>query len=60
MVSYESKEKILFSADAFGTFGALNGALFDDEIFFDAIWMRMQEDIIRILSGNMALRCRRF
>ena len=39
MVSYESKEKILFSADAFGTFGALNGALFDDEIFFDAIWM---------------------
>lgn len=39
MVTYESKEKILFSADAFGTFGALNGTLFDDEIFFDAIWM---------------------
>lgn len=39
MVTYESKEKILFSADGFGTFGALNGALFDDEIFFDAVWM---------------------
>lgn len=39
MVTYESKEKILFSADAFGTFGALNGTIFDDEIFFDAIWM---------------------
>lgn len=39
MVTYESKEKILFSADGFGSFGALNGALFDDEIFFDAIWM---------------------
>ena len=39
MVTYESKEKILFSADAFGTFGALNGTLFDDEIFFDAVWM---------------------
>src|SRR5699024_4852999 len=30
MVSYETTEKILFSADAFGTFGALNGVLFDD------------------------------
>lgn len=39
MVTYESKEKILFSADGFGSFGALNGVLFDDEIFFDAIWM---------------------
>ena len=39
MVTYESKEKILFSADAFGTFGALNGTLFDDEIFFDSVWM---------------------
>ena len=35
MVSYESTEKILFSADAFGTFGALNGALFADEVDFD-------------------------
>lgn len=32
MVSYELTEKILFSQDAFGTFGALNGAIFDDEI----------------------------
>ena len=39
MVTYDSTDKVLFSADAFGTFGALNGALFDDEIFFDAIWM---------------------
>ena len=31
MVSYESTDKILFSADAFGTFGALNGRLFHDE-----------------------------
>ncbi len=39
MVSYETTEKILFSADAFGTFGALNGVLFDDEIDFNCIWM---------------------
>jgi flavorubredoxin len=32
MVTYDSESKILFSADAFGTFGALNGALFDDEV----------------------------
>lgn len=31
MVSYESKDKILFSQDIFGSFGALDGAIFDDE-----------------------------
>lgn len=34
MVSYDSADKILFSADAFGAFGALNGALFADEVDF--------------------------
>jgi len=32
MVTYDSTDKILFSADAFGSFGALNGALFADEV----------------------------
>jgi flavin reductase (DIM6/NTAB) family NADH-FMN oxidoreductase RutF/flavodoxin len=32
MVTYDSKDKILFSADAFGSFGALNGAIFADEV----------------------------
>ncbi len=36
MVSYDSTDKILFSADAFGTFGALNGRLFADEYDFMA------------------------
>ena len=35
MVSYDTTDGILFSADAFGTFGALNGALFADEVNFD-------------------------
>ena len=39
MVTYESSEKVLFSADAFGTFGALNGNIFDDEIDFDRDWL---------------------
>ncbi len=34
MVTYDLTEQILFSADAFGTFGALNGALFADEVDF--------------------------
>ena len=38
MVSYEHKDKILFSADAFGSFGAIDGALFDDEADFDMEW----------------------
>ena len=32
MVTYDVKDKILFSADAFGAFGAINGNLFDDEV----------------------------
>ena len=39
MVSYDSTDKILFSADAFGTFGALNGVLFADEVDFDRDWL---------------------
>jgi len=31
MMTYESTRKILFSADAFGSFGALDGAVFNDE-----------------------------
>ena len=36
MISFDQNNGVLFSADAFGTFGALNGALFSDEVdFFD-------------------------
>lgn len=34
MMSYDTVDGILFSADAFGTFGALNGRLFADETDF--------------------------
>ena len=36
MVSYDTVDKILYSADAFGTFGALNGNIFADELNFEA------------------------
>ena len=35
MVTYDIQSGTLFSADAFGTFGALNGAIFADEVDFD-------------------------
>lgn len=34
MFTYDRTDKMLFSADAFGTFNALNGALFADELDF--------------------------
>jgi len=39
MFTYDVEEKILFSADAIGTFGALNGNLFNDEVNFDKDWL---------------------
>ncbi len=39
MVTYDSKDKVLFAADAFGTFGALNGNLFADEVNFERDWL---------------------
>lgn len=39
MVTYETTEKVLFSADAFGTFGAWNGNLFADEVNFETEWL---------------------
>lgn len=39
MVSYDSLTGALFSADAFGTFGALSGNLFADEYDFENEWL---------------------
>ena len=48
MVSYDSTDKILFSADAFGTFGALDGKLFADEVDFERDWL---DDARRYLTN---------
>ena len=39
MVTYDAYDKVLFSADAFGTFGALNGNVFADEVNFKEEWL---------------------
>ncbi|PWM60508.1 MAG: flavodoxin [Clostridia bacterium] len=39
MVTYDATTRTLFSADAFGTFGALSGNLFADEVDFERDWL---------------------
>lgn len=49
MVSYETTDKVLFSQDAFGGFGALNGPIFDDEInwsYYESETRRYYSNII--------------
>ena len=39
MMTYDDYSGALFSADAFGSFGALNGNLFADEVPFETEWL---------------------
>lgn len=39
IVTYDPKGRTLFSADAFGTFGALGGNLYADEVDFEREWL---------------------
>ena len=39
MVTYDETDRVLFSADAFGTFGAVSGFLFADEVDFERDWL---------------------
>ena len=48
MVSFDVTNGVLFSADAFGTFGALDGKLFADEVNFDRDWL---DDARRYLTN---------
>jgi flavorubredoxin len=49
MVTYEATSKILFSNDAFGSFGTLDGGVFDDEVnlsFYEEEAMRYFTNIV--------------
>lgn len=39
MVTFDITNGVLFAADAFGSFGALDGKLFNDEVNFDRDWI---------------------
>ena len=41
MVTLDAKNKVLFSGDAFGCFGALNGGIIDTEINCETFWLEM-------------------
>ncbi|MDR1880546.1 MAG: FprA family A-type flavoprotein [Tannerellaceae bacterium] len=41
MFTYDQREKILFSADAFGTYGTLDGGVIDAEMNVDCFWEEM-------------------
>ncbi|MFQ6036029.1 MAG: FprA family A-type flavoprotein [Sedimentisphaerales bacterium] len=47
MVSYEPAEKILFSSDAFGGFGTLDGGIFDDTVDISYF----EDEILRYFSN---------
>lgn len=51
MMSYDLKDGILFSMDAFGGFGALDGTLFDDEVNLE-----FYEDEIRRYYSNIVAK----
>ena len=39
MVTFDTTSGVLFAADAFGSFGSLDGKLFNDEVNFDRDWI---------------------
>jgi len=54
MVTYETREKILFSCDAFGGFGALDDRIFDDEVdlaYYEDEILRYYSNIVGRYSG---------
>jgi flavorubredoxin len=50
MMTYEPKDRILFSGDAFGSFGALEGGIFDDEVDL----ARLENETMRYFSNIVA------
>jgi anaerobic nitric oxide reductase flavorubredoxin len=54
MMTYETGEQILFSCDAFGSYGALRGAIFDDECtdpaFYEREALRYYVNIVAVFS----------
>ncbi len=56
MMAYCTTEQVLFSQDAFGTFGTLDGGIFDDEIdpeYYKDEMLRYSTNIIGRFSGQV-------
>jgi len=57
MMTYEVSERVLFACDAFGGYGALRGAIFDDEYtdpeFYEREALRYYVNIVALFSGRV-------
>ncbi len=59
MVTYETSSKVLFPCDAFGSFGAMKGYIFDDQLteedhaFFEAETLRYYANIVATFSNSV-------
>lgn len=60
MVTYDDVDKVLFSADGFGSFGALNGNVFADEVDFDRDWLDDARRYYTNIVGNTVRPCRHY
>lgn len=58
MVTYDAYDKVLYSADAFGTFGALNGNIFADELNFEAEWLEEARRYLTNIVGKYGAQVR--
>lgn len=56
MVTFDETDKILYSADAFGTFGAINGNIFADELCFEKDWLADARSYYSNIVGKYGLQ----
>lgn len=59
LMTYDETDKLLLTADAFGTFGALNGALFADEVNFHRDYLDEARRYYTNIVGKYGTRSRR-
>ena len=57
-MTYDTTDKVLFSADAFGSFGALNGRIFADECDFMNEYLDEARRYYTNIVGKYGPRCR--
>mgnify|MGYP002410161439 CR=1 FL=1 len=57
MMTYVEEEQLLFSCDGFGSYGALNGGIFDDQVtdiqFYEEQALRYYSNIVAAFSRNV-------
>ena len=63
MMTYDTKDKTLFSADAFGSFGTLDGGITDEELnlsFYDEEYIRYYSNIVGKFSNPVQAVLKKF